>query len=347
MKQFYCILLTLLLIFPVTGTADSPAETELDRFCCALTAQQAQTRFLTCWQAEDQAALTGLVRQYGLYDGAPDFASRSPYPDPATIILEAFTFVYGDIAFWPLALQARFDELLTALSLQERTYHVLPAAGELSPEDALEIAQDAVAEHAAEYRYSATDMAGCRISLQCVRYTEGDAPLYLVHYYLPDRLWVVCSMTIQQSGACSFSYQDPFAMRNVYQEWVFQRGFTRFIHWDLADKQAFWALLTDLYDHEMETCGELPPIGETVLAHVHSVPTEDEIQPDEAEAIARQTLRTQGMDPAAYTLALSLYRDDPAAPYYTASWVDTDDQVQYTVIVDALDGSARIQWWNH
>ena len=342
MRNGCCILLCLLLILPGGGTASS-AETTLDRFCGALTTQQAQTGFLTRWQAEDQTALAALLRQYGLDTGGTDCAGRAPYPVPGTVILAAFTAVYGDIAFWPLSRQARFDELLTALSLQPETIHALPAAGELSPEEALAIAQDAVLQHAEAYRYDTGGLADYRVSLQYLRYDGGGGPLYLVHYYLPDRLWVVFDMVIRQSGACSFSYHDPLSMRSVYRDWYMARDFTRFIHWSLADKQAFWTLMTSLYTHETETSGGLPPIGETVLAHVHSVPTASEVQPDEALSIARQTLREQDMDPSAHTLTLSFYRDDPAAPRYAAAWVDADDRVQYTVIINALDGGTRIE----
>ncbi len=343
MKKFFCLALSVLLTAVTLCAAAAPAETELTRFTDELTRQQTQTGFLTSWQAADQAALAGLINQYGLYTGDPVSVSQYQYPDPGTMIQNAFVSVYGEAAFWPLALQARFEALLVTLALQEKTYHVLPAPGELSLEDVLLIARNAVELHAQEYGYTTAELDSCRVSAQCVRYDGDDAPLFLVDYYLPDRLQILFSMTIQQNGACSFSYQDPLAMRNVYRDWVFERNFTRFIRWELADKQAFWAVLNELYDHETERYGALPPIGETVLAHVQSLPEANELQPDRAEALALQALRAQGADPAAYTPTLSFYRDDAAPPRYEIAWVDGDDQVQYAVAVDALTGDCAIQ----
>lgn len=342
MKKVFCLALSVLMTAVTLCAAAAPAEAELTRFTDELVTQQEQTGFLTSWQAADQAALAGLINQYGLTAGEPVSVSQYQYPDPGTMIQDAFISVYGEVAFWPLPLQARFEALLVTLALQEKAYHVLPAPGELSLEEALLIARSAVELHAQEYGYTLAELDGCRVSAQCVRYDGSDAPLFLVDYYLPDRLQIIFSMTIQQNGACSFSYQDPLAMRNVYRDWVFERNFTRFIRWDLADKQAFWAVLTELYDHEIQRYGALPPIGETVLAHVQSLPRADEIQPDKAAELALQALRAQGADPSADTLTVSFYRDADAAPRYEIAWVDGDDQVRYAVAVDAATGACTI-----
>ena len=342
MKKLICAILSALLLMSAASAFALQTDV-LDSFAAEISDLQKQTGFLTRWSPADQAELITLINRYGLYTGTPVSLAQYPYPDATVILHDAFLTAYGDAAFWTLEQAYWRDTLLVQLGLQETLHHVLPAEDELTPQEALDIAHDAILAHAQYFQYPTDHLDEYRVSLQYVRYEQENAPLYLVHYDPPDSSYLVFDMIVQQNGGCSFSYHDALAIRNVYQDWYMERGFTRFIQWDLPDKQAFYELLLGLFAREMERYGGLPPIGQTVLSHVHSIPADGEFQPDEALEIALKTVKAQSIDVSALTVTLSFYRDIPDAPSYEVAWVDDSAIVQYAVMVDAVLGSGSIE----
>lgn len=145
-------------------------------------------------------------------------------------------------------------------------------------------------------------------------------------------------MLFQHGTIATVSYDDPYSIRNIS---VLARSlhidadghFLPSALWPLEDKEMLYQQLCSVADRELQREKAYPSgfISDQWLAHTHSSPTADEMQPEEAIRIAENALLSKGLDVNKLQYGVWFYRDDAQVPEYDI-WV-YDEQL---VMVDRI-----------
>lgn len=239
--------------------------------------------------------------------------------------------------------------------------HIVPDADEIPVSEALQLAEAALYEQAGKpnSRYTSDDVRQSFVTnIMYLDYGEENDPRYVIEYSMDisalTSMWGIekqafthCFdvMLFQHGTIVTVNFDDPYSMRNICT-------IARSLHidadghfllsalWPLEDKETLYQQLCSVADREMQREKAYPSgfISDQWLAHTHSSPTVDEMQPEEAIRIAENTLLSKGLEVNQLQCGVWFYRDDAQMPEYDI-WV-YDEQL---VMVDRITVPAYIQ----
>lgn len=336
----------LLLLLP----AHAAPEQDLDALVADAIEQHRQTNFLRRWNSSDQKNFEAMANAHGFSIG--EDAMDSGF----NAITACFRQAYGeDTRFWSVEQKHQYNQFEYECGFTETMLHLLPAEDEISLEDALAAAMTAVQANADGTRwhgYDEADIQRCQWSSAMYLADEEHGPHWEIDLYQindaaslwypendGDNLIATFHVILWNSGRdTQVIFDDLYTMRIVYQTARLNHG-EAFQFWSLDDKAQMYRLLLSLYDREMQRQKGIPEgIITEILSHVQSVPTDQEMQPEEAVALAKKKAEEAGLSAAEIedcTIAMYFWRDDGMKPVYQVEFVGGEGKPQYSLSIAA------------
>ena len=248
----------------------------------------------------------------------------------------------------------------------EQLVHILPDDNEITIDEAFSLASQALHERAGQWyeKYTFEDVKACMVSgVMYCDYHDGNAPRYSFTFSQDIRdirsIWTDDEQELQKpfrsfrvdvlnhGGAVTVSYDDPYSMRNLCM-------FARIYHsdsegspipsafWSLEDKEKLYRQLMEVYPREMARWQSIPAgyIADQWLSHVHSVPTPEELQPNEAIEQAKENLISQGVDSKRLDqcqIGVWFYRDQSQGAMYDIWFCDEFGKIVCNTTLNAYE----------
>ena len=336
----------LLLLFP----AHAAPEQDLDALVADALEQHRQTEFLRRWNSSDQKTFKAMANAHGFS------ISEDAMDSGFNAITACFRQAYGeDTRFWSVEQKHQYNQFEYECGFTETVLHLLPAGDEISLEEALAAAMAAVRANADGTRwhgYDEADIQRCQWSSAMYLADEEHGSHWEIDLYqindvaslwypetIGDNLIATFHVILWNSGRdTQVIFDDLYTMRIVYQTARLYHG-EAFQFWPLEDKARMYRLLLALYDREMQRQKEIPEgIITDILSHVQSLPTVQEMQPEEAVALAKEEAEAAGLTSAeieACTPAVHFWQDEGVQPAYQVELISGEGKPLYTLSIEA------------
>ena len=245
---------------------------------------------------------------------------------------ELFEQVWGDKTTWSLEQQYEYAHFEIEIGLSGQTVAALPAAEDLSHDEARRLVQAKLyAELAQEKDTSIIDLGSYHESVHFWRYPD-DGGAWVFEYYGEDRKTPEFTGTLyQDTGNISIDIHDKNDLRVLYQSHCALHHFQTFRWWELDEQYAFYTLVVSLQQRQIEKYGELPAFAKQILEHQHVLPTDQMIGAEAAMEIAWNHLEPSAEQKAYVTL----YQDSEDRIVYEVGF-DLSSTESIRVLIDAF-----------
>lgn len=347
--EIVVILIILALSMVNLAFAEEHCSENISLWIDAIGRDKAMLKRIDRWNAADKEAFTVLAREYDFCIPEHDLAT------PGEAILYCFRAAYGeDMAFWTIEQNHQYNVLNYNCGLDDTILHVLPDDNEITLEVAIDIAKSAItAEPDGTYivNWDVADLERCQwISAQYIAdrdlgkhwvisfYQLNDAAIYWGA--LPDQRVPTFTVFLWDSGKFpQVTYFDPYQMSLIYSYAREYHG-KPFRYWNLEEKEEMYRQLLAVYEREIRREGFLPGgIINDILSHEQSLPTAEEMQPEEALALAKAEARAVGISLETIPddrIAIYFWRDSEKTPMYHIEFYSDDGKMLYTSEMPAL-----------
>ena len=306
----------------------------LSQFKARLKQEQEKTGFLDKWNDESIDLFASIAKDSGIVIGYidPDKYYDGEWLTPYHALQNVFEEVWGDKTTWSLEQQYEYAHYEIEIGVSDQTVAALPAAGDLSVDEARRLVQEKLyAELAEERDASRIDLGNYHESVHFWRYPD-DGGAWVFEYYGEDRKTPEFTGTFcQDTDIISIDIHDKNDLQALYQYHCALHHFQTFHWWGLDEQYEFYMLVVSLQQRQIEKYGELPPFATQILEHQHVLPTDQMIGADAAMEVARSQL-----DPSSEQKAyVTLYKDSEDRIVYEVGF---DDAQSGWVLIDAFSG---------
>ena len=326
-----CVLLTAAML-PVIAFAQTQTNQSenLSQFKARLKQEQEATGFLDEWNDESKDLFAGIAKDSGIDIVDPD--KHEAWLTAYHALQNVFEQVWGDQTTWSLEQQYEYAHYEIEIGLSGQTVAALPAAEDLSLDEARRLVQEKLyAELAQEKDTSLIDLGSYHESVHFWRYPDLGGT-WVFEYYGEDRKTPEFTGTFcQDTDIISIDIHDKNDLQALYQYHCALHHFQTFHWWGLDEQYEFYMLVVSLQQRQIEKYGELPPFATQILEHQHVLPTDQMIGADAAMEVARSQL-----DPSSEQKAyVTLYKDSEDRIVYEVGF---DDAQSGWVLIDAFSG---------
>ena len=326
-----CVLLTAAML-PVIAFAQTQTNQSenLSQFKARLKQEQEATGFLDEWNDESKDLFAGIAKDSGIDIVDPD--KHEAWLTAYHALQNVFEQVWGDQTTWSLEQQYEYAHYEIEIGLSGQTVAALPAAEDLSLDEARRLVQEKLyAELAEERDASRIDLGNYHESVHFWRYPD-DGGAWVFEYYGEDRKTPEFTGTLyQDTDIISIDIHDKNDLQALYQYHCALHHFQTFHWWGLDEQYEFYMLVASLQQRQIEKYGELPPFATQILENQHVLPTDQMIGADAAMEVARSQL-----DPSSEQKAyVTLYKDSEDRIVYEVGF---DDAQSGWVLIDAFSG---------
>ena len=306
----------------------------LSQFKARLKQEQEKTGFLDKWNDESIDLFASIAKDSGIVIGYidPDKYYDGEWLTPYHALQNVFEEVWGDQTTWSLEQQYEYAHYEIEIGVSDQTVAALPAAGDLSVDEARRLVQEKLyAELAEERDASRIDLGNYHESVHFWRYPD-DGGAWVFEYYGEDRKTPEFTGTLyQDTDIISIDIHDKNDLQALYQYHCALHHFQTFHWWGLDEQYEFYMLVASLQQRQIEKYGELPPFATQILENQHVLPTDQMIGADAAMEVARSQL-----DPSSEQKAyVTLYQDSEDRIVYEVGF---DDAQSGWVLIDAFSG---------
>lgn len=329
-------LLLAVIVLPVLAFAQSQTNQSenLSRFKDQLKQEQEKIGFLDAWNDESMDLFTSIVKDSGIVIEYidPDKYYDGEWLTPYHALQNVFEQVWGDKTTWSLEQQYEYAHFEIEIGLSGQTVAALPAAEDLSVDEARRLVQEKLyAELAEEKDASLIDLGNYHESVHFWRYPD-DGGAWVFEYYGEDRKTPEFTGTLyQDTDIISIDIHDKNDLRVLYQSHCALHNFQTFRWWGLDDQYEFYTLVASLQQRQIEKYGELPAFAKQMLEHQHVLPTNQMIGADAAMEMARSHLEPSAEQKAYVTL----YQDSEDRIVFEVGF-DSSDAESDRVLIDAF-----------
>ena len=348
-KLMVLLVVVLMLSMVVIAYAEECADTNLDALIAEISQDEELIKRMKRWNENDQEVFEFVAMKHGFC------LSEADLDDPGVAVLYCFRAVYGnDMAFWTIEQKHQYSAFNFCCGLDDNILHRIPDEDEITIEEATAIARSAILREpdgAYITNWDAADLERCQwVSAEYLADRDLGNHWVISFYQLNDAAifwgapidWRVPTFTVFLWESGSFpqvTYFDPYQMNLIYSYAREYHG-RPFRFWSLEQKAEIYHQLIAVYDREMRREGALPGgIINEILAHVQSVPTAAEVQPDVALAYAKESANDFGVDVGECTddlIAIYFWRDEAAAPVYYIEFYTEEGRILHSVEIQAL-----------
>ena len=181
-----CVLLTAAML-PVIAFAQTQTNQSenLSQFKARLKQEQEATGFLDEWNNESKDLFAGIAKDSGIDIVDPD--KHEAWLTAYHALQNVFEQVWGDQTTWSLEQQYEYAHFEIEIGVSDQTVAALPAAGDLSVDEARRLVQEKLyAELAEERDASRIDLGNYHESVHFWRYPD-DGGAWVFEYYGEDR----------------------------------------------------------------------------------------------------------------------------------------------------------------
>ena len=326
-----CVLLTAAML-PVIAFAQTQTNQSenLSQFKARLKQEQEATGFLDEWNNESKDLFAGIAKDSGIDIVDPD--KHEAWLTAYHALQNVFEQVWGDQTTWSLEQQYEYAHYEIEIGLSGQTVAALPAAEDLSLDEARRLVQEKLyAELAQEKDTSLIDLGSYHESVHFWRYPD-DGGAWVFEYYGEDRKTPEFMGTLyQDTGNISIDIHDKNDLWVLYQSHCALHHFQTFRWWELDEQYAFYTLVVSLQQRQIEKYGELPAFAKQILEHQHVLPTDQMIGAEAAMEIAWNHLEPSAEQKAYVTL----YQDSEDRIVYEVGF-DLSSTESNRVLIDAF-----------
>lgn len=286
-KTYLVFLFVLLLLVHANAEVH---QGDLSAFCADFSSLAKSTNIIS-WSEREQNDFLELAKKHGLISAKSEL-SEYQWSSPGLALYAIFETIYGQDRYWTLEQSHQYSRVAYESGLEDSIKYLIPPEGSLSQEDAINIATTEIRK-----KFDAgllpCDIAMLNDCFPRVLYVLHDpAPIWMISFYHEHVPRVALfSAEVFNEKEVQVSCYDSDDMYNLYKSWRIERGLKLFRYWSLEDQKQFYELLLKVSDRQMKVYGELPPFAKLILSNQHDLPSENEIQPHEAIAIAHNMLR--------------------------------------------------------
>ena len=335
-----CVLLTAAML-PVIAFAQTQTNQSenLSQFKARLKQEQEATGFLDEWNDESKDLFAGIAKDSGIDIVDPD--KHEAWLTAYHALQNVFEQVWGDQTTWSLEQQYEYAHFEIEIGVSDQTVAALPAAGDLSVDEARRLVQEKLyAELAQEKDTSLIDLGSYHESVHFWRYPDLGGT-WVFEYYGEDRKTPEYTGTLyQDTGSVQIDIYDKNDLRVLYQYYCALHNFKTFHWWGLDDQYEFYTLVASLQQRQIERYGELPTFAKQILEHQHVLPTDQMIEPDVAIEMARSHLHDDASsEQKAY---ITLYKVSENRIVYEVGFGSSDAESDQ-VLIDALNGDVYVE----
>ena len=228
--------------------------------------------------------------------------------------------VKGPMTTWSLEDRAWYSDFIRArIDVLDAWHDILPEEGDLTPEQAVQIAKDALL---AALEVTENELDGMLASVSFFTNGEGMQPRWMIDFLDDPYGGPEYTVLLTREGEVT---EDVLLDVYTPEHEAERRSQTT----APDEQQAFWSLED-----------KAAYIGEE-----NGLPAPDEIREEQAIAIARDAVIALGIDPTALTVSVWYKLYDPydsamQGPFYAIYWIDDPDAPyeSYCVIIDPQSG---------
>ena len=303
------------------------------------------------WNEEELNQILVLAEENGLKINDD---IRSALASSASIYKEELMrmFMKIDLGFypatWPLEEQASYDELLVKYGLKEERTRFLPVEGEISEEEAIDIAEKYVLENwnvdlnegqytrYTQYMLSQDDESGIVSKIWDIEYEAEDGTVYV--------LCLTPEGSVIEDEYATYIHRPRNRSIEVLKFLEYQENF--------GNRRAFWWWSYDVKAAFSAEVGPMVANLESVNSEVaaatfytYGLPAESELQYEDALTIARKVLAEEygltNKQVLAHSYLLEAYDvSDPDKPMWKFVFINPDDfyGIRYRVLINGRTG---------
>ena len=342
-----CINYFLLILVLVLSAIAFPSQAEISshtmQACMeAIVTTQKESGFISRWQEEDKLAFTSIVNEHVSLTQEQTEIFQEKLEDPYFSLFYLNELAYGHCFFWTIEQKAWFDEVLVALGLMERAVNILPSENEITPKQAVALAEQ---ELASSFSIDPNELTAYKKSIQYLDHQDGNGPYYKVEFIgETETIFADYIAYIYDAGTIVQVVNNiPSTLEESYGDMITQKGPFRF--WSINDKYDFMLVLPEKI-YQAELAGQIVPEHlYDMLNNQYGLPKPGDVPENDIIAFAKAHLLASANATEDFTKMkiATYYRvDDPENPKWEIAFYDVKHL--YTVNLSATGDILEISY---